>query len=82
VSAATRGGEPKWRERLMHALGSRQRHEIELADRSGARLAPRAMQCVLDSCRARLESATVAPLEPDVRGGFANLLDRMKGRRS
>ena len=34
VSAATRGTDPKWRERLLHAMSSRRRHDIELADRS------------------------------------------------
>jgi len=82
VSAAIRGTEQRWRERLMHSLGSRQRHEIELADRSGARLGARAIQCVLESCRTRLGFEVAAPLEPEVRGGFASLLDRMKGRPS
>src|SRR5512139_591906 len=34
LSAATRGAEPRWRARLLAAMPSRRRHEVELADRT------------------------------------------------
>jgi len=77
VSAATRGTEPRWRERLLHAMGSRRRHDVELADRGGSAFGARAVNCVLEGCRARL-----APGEPArdtaPKSGFAALLDHMK----
>jgi len=82
VSAATRGTESRWRERLLQAMGARRRHEIELADRGGASLGPRAVNFVLESCRARLGSIGAAPAVEEARGGFASILDRVKGRRS
>jgi len=78
VSAATRGTEPRWRERLLQAMGTRRRHEIELADRSGASFGPRAIQCVLEACRARVGEA--APAGTEMRGGFAAMLERVRGR--
>jgi hypothetical protein len=79
VSAATRGAESRWRAQLLAAMTSRRRHEIELADRSGAPLAVRARQLVLDGCRARLGGAEpLAHVEP--RSRFAELVDSMRSR--
>ena len=82
VSAATRGTEPRWRERLLQAMGTRRRHEIEMADRSGANFGPRAIQSVLEACRTRLGDGNSAPTETEARGGFAAMLDRVKGKLS
>jgi hypothetical protein len=78
VSAAIRGCEPRWRERLLQSMGVRRRHEIELADRTGGKLSVRAVACVRQGCRARLDasSGAAAPAAQ----GFAALLERMKGR--
>ena len=80
VSAATRGTDPKWRERLLHAMSSRRRHDIELADRSGGTLGARAAASLLEGCRERLASAGAAMREPAARQGFAALLENMKER--
>lgn len=79
VSAATRGTEPRWRDRLLQAMGSRRRYEIELADRSGGAFGPRAASCVLEGCRERL-AAGIEPAREPPKHGFAALLDQMKGR--
>jgi len=79
VSAATRGTELRWRERLLHAMPSRRRHDVEAADRSGSTFGARAVNCVLEDCRARLAPGG-APVRDTPRGGFAALLDHMKGR--
>jgi hypothetical protein len=79
VSAATRGTEPAWRDRLLQAMGARRRHEIELADRSGGTFGARAAGCVLEGCRERL-AAGVEPARGAPKQGFAALLDHMKGR--
>jgi hypothetical protein len=80
VSAATRGTEPRWRERLLQAMGSRRRHDIELADRSGGAFGARAMSLVLEGGREKLDSDVDAGRESPGRQGFAALLDRMRGR--
>jgi hypothetical protein len=80
VSAATRGTDPKWRERLLHAVSSRRRHDIELADRGGGALGARAVASLLEGCRERLASGGAAAREPAARQGFAALLENMKGR--
>jgi hypothetical protein len=80
VSAATRGSEPRWRERLLHAMGSRRRHEIELADRSGGSLGARAVSCLLEGCRERLASGESFAREGAPKQGFAALVEQMKER--
>jgi hypothetical protein len=80
VSAATRGTDTKWRERLLHAMSSRRRHDIELADRSGGTLGARAVAAVLEGCRERLAAGGAAARESTARQGFAALLDNMKER--
>ena len=80
VSAATRAAETRWRERLLQAMPSQRRREIEIADRGGRQLAARAAQFLLAACRERVESggtpvATAAP-----RHSFAALVDQMKSR--
>jgi hypothetical protein len=80
VSAATRGTEPRWRDRLLHAMGSRRRHEIELADRSGGTFGARAASCLLEACRERLAAGVEPARDSAPRQGFAALLDQMKER--
>ena len=80
VSAATRGTEPRWRERLLHSVGPRRRHEIELADRSGATLGARAAALVLEGCRARLAAPQTVGGAAATTQGFSALLERMKER--
>ena len=80
VSAATRGTEPRWRDRLLHAMGSRRRHEIELADRSGGAFGARAASCLLEGCRERLAAGVEPARDSMPRHGFAALLDQMKER--
>jgi hypothetical protein len=80
VSAATRGTEPRWRDRLLHAMGSRRRHEIELADRSGGAFGARAASCLLEACRDRLAVGVEPARDHTPRQGFAALLDQMKER--
>ena len=80
VSAATRGTEPRWRDRLLHAMGSRRRHEIELADRSGGAFGARAASCLLEGCRERLAAGVEPARDNTPRHGFAALLDQMKER--
>jgi hypothetical protein len=80
VSAVTRGTEPRWRERLLQAMGSRRRHDIGLADRSGGALGTRAMSLVLEGCHDSVDSRVASGRESPGRLGFAALLDRMKGR--
>lgn len=77
VSAALRGAEPQWRERVLAATPARRRHEIEMADRTGRPLGSRAVQLLLEACRARLSDA---PPAAPVRGGFAALVDQMRSR--
>jgi hypothetical protein len=78
VSAATRGTDPKWRERLLHAMSTRRRHEIELADRGGGALGARAVACLLEGCRERLADVEHVPTAQ--KQGFAALLETMKER--
>jgi hypothetical protein len=80
VSAATRGSEPRWRDRLLHAMSSRRRHEIELADRSGGAFGARAASCLLEGCRERLAAGVEPARDGTTRQGFAALLDHMKER--
>lgn len=80
VSAATRGTDSRWRERLLQSMGARRRHEIELADRVGGSLGTRAVATVLEGCRARLASGIEPARESRGRHGFAALLEQMKGR--
>jgi hypothetical protein len=80
VSAATRGTEPRWRDRLLHAMDSRRRHEIELADRSGGAFGARAASCLLEGCRERLAAGVEPARDHTPRHGFAALLDQMKER--
>lgn len=80
VSAATRGTETRWRERLLQSMAARRRHEIEIADRAGRPLTARAAQLVLDGCRERLAGAIAATNGAVPRHGFAALLDQMKSR--
>lgn len=77
ASAATRGCEPRWRERLLAAMPHRRRQEIEFADRSGRPLNARATRLVLEQCRTRLPGC--APRAP-VRQGFAALVEQMKAK--
>ncbi len=77
VSAALRATEPRWRERVLAAWPVRRRHEIDMADRMGRPLGSRAAHLVLADCRARLSDA---PSPKPARGGFAALVDQMRGR--
>ena len=80
VSAATRGTEAVWRERLLQHMPPRRRHEIEHADRSWRALNPRAGQWVLAACRERIASGAIPARTSPPRGGFAALVDQMKSR--
>jgi hypothetical protein len=80
VSAATRGCDAKWREKLLHHLPSRRRHEIELADRAARSLNQRAAALVLASCRERIAEGTATHSTPSARGGFAAMVDQMRSR--
>jgi hypothetical protein len=80
VSAATRATETRWRERLLQAMHSRRRHEIELADRAGRPLNARAAEIVLRACRERLASGASRPAASASRRGFSALLEQMKSR--
>jgi Mg/Co/Ni transporter MgtE len=80
VSAATRTADARWRERLLQAMKTRRRHEVEMADRAGRPLGARAVQLVLDGCRERLAGGGVAPRAGTSRHGFAALVDQMKSR--
>jgi hypothetical protein len=77
VSAALRGTDARWRERVLGAMPARRRHEVEMADRTGRPLGARAVQLLLAACRARVvESPPTAP----TRTGFAALVDQMRSR--
>ena len=76
VSAVLRAAEPAWRERVLAATHARRRHEIDLADRAGRPLGPRASQQLLDACRRRMADTPSAA----ARGGFASLVDQMRSR--
>lgn len=80
VSAATRASDPRWRERLLAAMSSRRRHDVELADRAGGRLGARAAQWVLERCKERLSSGAGTPHTDAPRSGFAALVEQMKER--
>ncbi len=80
VSAATRNIEARWRERMLQAMNSRRRHEVELADRAGRPLNTRAAEIVLRACREKLASGAVRPMAPASRGGFSALLEQVKSR--
>jgi len=80
VSAATRGAESRWRAQLLAAMTSRRRHEIELADRTGAVLAARARQLTLDECRARMSGTAEQPSADAARSRFAGLVESMRSR--
>jgi hypothetical protein len=80
VSAATGDASRSWRQRLLHALGPRRRHEMEIEDRAGRVLGPRARNLVLDACREHIAGAAGKrrPGEPGTR--FAKLVERMRSR--
>jgi Mg/Co/Ni transporter MgtE len=80
VSAATRGCEAKWREKLLHHLPVRRRHEIELADRTARVLNQRAAGLVLAACLDRLADGVANGSVHAARGGFAALVDQMRSR--
>jgi hypothetical protein len=79
ASAATRGTDTEWRERLLHSMPAAKRREIEIADRAGRPLSARAGKVVLDACRERL-AAGVPARGGAPRHGFAALLDQMRSR--
>jgi hypothetical protein len=79
VSAATRGADSRWRARLLAAMPSRRRHEVELADRTGAPLAAHAAQIFLDLCRARVGAPDAQEAAPP-RSRFADLVDSLRSR--
>jgi hypothetical protein len=78
VSAATRAADARWRERLLEAMTSRRRQEIQHADRSGRPLAARAAQLVLAAVRARIDAGETQSAAP--RSKFAQLVEQMRGR--
>jgi hypothetical protein len=80
VSAATRAAEARWRDRLLQAMPSQRRREIEIADRGGRLLGARAAQFVLAACRERLANGTTSSPSGAPRHGFAALVDQMKNR--
>jgi hypothetical protein len=80
VSAATRATESRWRERLLQAMNSRRRHEIELSDRAGRPLNARAAEIVLSACREKLASVAARPAAAAPLSGFSALLEQIKGR--
>jgi hypothetical protein len=80
VSAATRAADPRWRERLLHAMPSQRRREIEITDRGGRTLGARAAQFVLAACRDRLANGATSSAGGVPRHGFAALVDQMKSR--
>jgi hypothetical protein len=79
ASAATRGSHPGWRERLLAAMPHRRRHEIDLADRTGRPLNPRAARVLLEACRERLLVQRPSDQAP-ARNRFAALVEQMKAR--
>lgn len=80
VSASTRAAESRWRERLLAAMNTRRRHDVELADRTGSRLGSRAALWVQERCRTRLASGDVPSRNEAPKQGFAALLEQMKER--
>jgi Mg/Co/Ni transporter MgtE len=77
VSAALRGTDARWRERVLAAMTPRRRHELDMADRTGRPLGARAVHLLLAACRARVAGA---PPRTPTRTGFAALVDQMRGR--
>jgi hypothetical protein len=80
ASAATRGTDTEWRDRMLQSMSSVRRREIEIADRAGRPLSPRAVKVVLDTCRERLASGVTVARGGAPRYGFAALLDHMRSR--
>jgi hypothetical protein len=80
VSAATRTADLRWRDRLLHAMPSQRRREIEIADRGGRPLGARAAQFVLAACRERIANGATSSPGGTHRQGFAALVDQMKSR--
>jgi Mg/Co/Ni transporter MgtE len=78
VSAATRVAEARWRERLLLAMSTRRRQEIQYADRAGRPLAARAARAVLAGVRARIEGGQTRAAAP--RSKFAALVEQMRSR--
>jgi hypothetical protein len=78
VSAATRGTDTQWRDRLLQSMPAAKRREVELADRGGP-LVSRAVKVVLDACRDRL-AAGVGERSGTPKHGFAALVDQMRSR--
>ena len=79
VSAATRGTDIQWRDRLLQSMPAAKRREIELADRAGRPLGERAVNVLLEACRESL-AAGVAVRGGAPRHGFAALVDQMRSR--
>jgi hypothetical protein len=81
ASAATRGADIQWRERLLQSMPAAKRREIEIADRAGRPLGARAVQTVLAACRERLAAGVVTTREGQApKHGFAALVDQMRSR--
>jgi hypothetical protein len=79
VSAATRGTDIQWRDRMLQSMPAARRREIEMADRTGHPLVSRAVKVVLDACRERL-AAGVSERGGAAKHGFAALVDQMRSR--
>jgi hypothetical protein len=79
ASAATRGTDTEWRERMLHSMPAAKRREIEIADRAGRPLGARAGKVVLDACRERV-AAGVPARGGAPKHGFAALVDQMRSR--
>jgi hypothetical protein len=80
ASAATRGTDIQWRDRLLQSMPAAKRREIEIADRAGRPLSARAVKVVLDACRERLAAGVIATHGGAPKYGFAALVDQMRSR--
>jgi hypothetical protein len=80
VSAATRGTDIQWRDRLLHSMPAARRREIEINDRTGRALGARAVKVVLEACRERLAAGVAVAHGGAAKHGFAALVDQMRSR--
>ena len=80
VSAATRGTDIQWRDRMLQSMPAARRREIEIADRTGRSLGARAAKVVLDACRERMAAGVAVVRGGAPKYGFAALVDQMRSR--
>lgn len=80
VSAATRGVDIQWRDRLLQSMPAAKRREVEMADRTGRPMSARAGKVVLDACRECLANGVNVVRGGAPKHGFAALVDQMRSR--